>query len=113
MKQQVVERAPSFNDRAGKKIRVSTWEQTDPFPWIASTGFKSPRYEPKPQPAGGQRCGGVKWYSDTKGFGFSECGIFVHARNVVSGELRVGSRICFDVADGPKGQHATNVRVIG
>ncbi|MFA4137033.1 MULTISPECIES: cold-shock protein [unclassified Brevibacillus] len=113
MMQQVAERAPSFNNRVGKKIRVSTWDQPDYFEWIASTGFVSPRHEPKPQPTDGQRCGGMKWYSDTKGFGFSDCGIFVHARNVVSGELRLGSRICFDVVEDPKGQHATNVRVIG
>ncbi|WP_221866742.1 cold-shock protein [Brevibacillus brevis] len=112
MRQQIVERAPSFEDRANGKIRVSTWDQPDYFPEIASLGFESPRYEPKPQPADGQRCGKMRWYNDAKGFGFTECNVFVHSRNVVSGELRSGSRICFDVKEGGKSPEAINVKVL-
>lgn len=113
MSQQTTERAPSFEERANGKIRVSTWEQPDDhFDWIAPTGFVSPRHEPKQPPANGQRCGKMKWFNDAKGFGFTVCGVFVHARNVISGELRSGSRICFDVKEGGKSPEAVNVRVI-
>jgi cold shock CspA family protein len=110
--QQVAERAPSFSDRANGKIRVSTWDQPDYFPEIASLGFTSPRHDPKPQPADGQRCGKMKWFSERKGYGFSTCDIFVHSRNVVSGELRSGSRIAFDVKEGGKSPEAINVKVL-
>ena len=113
MSQQVAERARSFEDRANGRVRVTTYDQPDPFPWIAPTGFVSPRHEPKAPPANGQRCGRVKWYSDVKGYGFSACGAFIHKKNVVSGELRPGARICFDVADGAKGPQGVNVKVIG
>lgn len=112
MSQQIAERLPSFEERANGKIRVSTWDQPDPFPWIVSTGFVSPRHAPKAPPADGQRCGRMKWFSEAKGYGFTACNVFVHARNVVSGELRSGSRICFDVKEGGKSPEAVNVRVI-
>ncbi|WP_103108735.1 cold shock domain-containing protein [Brevibacillus reuszeri] len=114
MSQQVAEKLPSFEDRAGGKIRVSTWEQpVDHFDWIASTGFTSPGHEPKQPPANGRRCGQMKWFSKRKGFGFTVCDVFVHARNLVSGELRSGSRIKFDVKEGGKSSEAINIRVIG
>ncbi|MED1917504.1 cold shock domain-containing protein [Bacillus thuringiensis] len=112
MNQQVAERAPSFEDRAGKRIQVSTWDQPDYFPEIGSLGIESPRHDPKPQPADGQRCGKMKWFSERKGYGFSTCDVFVHSRNVVSGELRSGSRICFDVKEGGKSPEAINVSVL-
>lgn len=112
MSQQVAERAPSFEERATGRVRVSTWDQPDYFPEIESTGFVSPRHEPKQPPTNGQRCGKMKWFNDAKGFGFTVCGVFVHARNVISGELRSGSRICFDVKEGGKSPEAVNVRVI-
>jgi cold shock CspA family protein len=112
MSQQVVEKLPSYEDRAAKRIRISTWDQPDYFEWIASTGFTSPRHEPKPQPADGQRCGKMRWFSDRKGFGFTECDVYVPSRNVVSGELRSGSRIAFDVKEGGKSLEAINVKVL-
>ncbi|MBY0083733.1 cold shock domain-containing protein [Brevibacillus brevis] len=54
----------------------------------------------------------MRWYNDAKGFGFTECNVFVHSRNVVSGELRSGSRICFDVKEGGKSPEAINVKVL-
>ncbi|MED1802917.1 cold-shock protein [Brevibacillus porteri] len=54
----------------------------------------------------------MHWYNDAKGFGFTECNVFVHSRNVVSGELRSGAKIKFDVAEGTKGPQATNVQVL-
>ncbi|WP_429810877.1 cold-shock protein [Brevibacillus porteri] len=91
---------------------MKTWNQPDPFPWIASTGFTSPHHEPKSPSAIGNRCGKMHWYNDEKGFGFTECNVFVHARNVVSGELRSGAKIKFDVTEGAKGPQATNIQVL-
>jgi cold shock CspA family protein len=112
MSQQIAERLPSFEERAAGKIEVVAWDQPDPFPWIESTGFTSPRQEPKAKNTG-QRTDKMKWYNDAKGFGFTVGGVFVHARNGVSGELRGGARIRFDVKEGGKSPEAVNVRVIG
>ncbi len=65
--------------------------------------------------------GTVKWFSDEKGFGFvapDEQGpdLFVHHSAIVSeGGFRTlaeGAKISFDIAQGPKGPNAENVRVI-
>jgi CspA family cold shock protein len=61
--------------------------------------------------------GTVKWFNDTKGFGFitQEGGedVFVHY-SAISGDgfrtLKEGSRVEFDVVRGPKGLQAANVR---
>ena len=59
----------------------------------------------------------VKWFNDSKGFGFiqadgNERDVFVHY-TAISGEgfktLAEGQRVMFDLIDGPKGPHATNV----
>jgi cold shock protein len=63
--------------------------------------------------------GTVKWFNDTKGFGFitQEGGedVFVHY-TAIAGEgfrtLKEGSRVEFDVVRGPKGLQAANVRSI-
>ena len=63
--------------------------------------------------------GTVKWFNDTKGFGFitQEGGedVFVHY-TAIAGEgfrtLKEGSRVEFDVVRGPKGLPAANVRAI-
>ena len=60
--------------------------------------------------------GRVKWFNDSKGFGFIERiegeEIFVHYTAIqVEGHktLNQGQEVEFDVYDGPKGQHARNV----
>jgi CspA family cold shock protein len=60
--------------------------------------------------------GTVKWFSDSKGFGFIEQAdgpdVFVHF-SAIKGEgfktLNEGQSVSFDVTDGPKGPQASNV----
>ena len=62
--------------------------------------------------------GTVKWFNDTKGFGFitPENGgddLFAHFSAIQSQgfkTLREGQRVSFDVTTGPKGQQASNIR---
>lgn len=61
--------------------------------------------------------GKVKWFNDSKGFGFIEQeggkDLFVH-HSVIQGEgfksLAEGDRVSFDVTQGAKGPAAENVR---
>ena len=61
--------------------------------------------------------GTVKWFNESKGFGFiqQENGedVFVHF-SAISGEgfktLAEGERLEFDITQGPKGLQAANVR---
>jgi len=60
--------------------------------------------------------GTVKWFNDSKGFGFIEQDggkdVFVH-HTAIQGSgfksLEEGARVSFDVVDGPKGPSAQNV----
>jgi cold shock protein len=62
--------------------------------------------------------GTVKWFNSRRGFGFIEQDgggpdVFAHFSNIDgpdSRELLEGQRVEFDVAQGPKGQHAENIR---
>jgi CspA family cold shock protein len=63
--------------------------------------------------------GTVKWFNDSKGFGFitKEDGedIFVHHTSITGSgfkSLSEGQEVTFDVEKGPKGLHATNVTKI-
>ena len=63
--------------------------------------------------------GTVKWFNDSKGFGFisQEAGedVFVHHTAIKSTgfrSLQEGQRVQFDVTKGPKGWQAENVQVI-
>ena len=60
--------------------------------------------------------GTVKWFNDSKGFGFITCEdgteVFVHHTAIqASGfrSLHEGQNVEFDVKQGPKGQQAENV----
>ncbi len=59
----------------------------------------------------------VKWFNDSKGFGFiqadgGERDVFVHY-SAIGGDgfktLAEGQRVNFDLIDGPKGPQASNV----
>lgn len=62
--------------------------------------------------------GTVKWFNDAKGFGFIEpdgggADIFAHFSAIAMEgfkTLKQGSRVTFDVQDGPKGQLAQNIQ---
>jgi len=61
--------------------------------------------------------GTVKWFNDSKGYGFIERpdgkDVFVH-HNAIEGEgfksLREGDSVQFEIVEGPKGPQAANVR---
>lgn len=61
--------------------------------------------------------GTVKWFNDSKGFGFLEQengdDVFVHF-SAIAGDgfksLAEGDRVTFDVTKGPKGLQAANVK---
>lgn len=60
--------------------------------------------------------GNVKWFNETKGFGFitTESGedVFVHYSAIQGGGFRTlaeGARVEFDLVEGPKGLQAANV----
>lgn len=65
--------------------------------------------------------GTVKWFSDAKGFGFIEpegggSDVFAHFSAVqMDGfrTLRQGTRVTFDLVQGPKGDSAQNIRPLG
>ncbi len=61
--------------------------------------------------------GTVKWFNESKGYGFIEpsdggADVFVHA-SAIAGEghasLAEGQSVNFDVEEGPKGRQAANV----
>ncbi|GAP76363.1 MULTISPECIES: cold shock domain-containing protein CspD [Pseudoalteromonas] len=62
-------------------------------------------------------CGKVKWFNNAKGFGFiqedgSEEDIFAHYSTIqMDGykTLKAGQDVTFELQQGPKGLHATNI----
>lgn len=63
--------------------------------------------------------GTVKWFNDSKGYGFIEQtdgpDVFVHHSGINGTgfkSLSEGDRVTFDITQGPKGPAATNVTVI-
>ncbi len=64
--------------------------------------------------------GTVKWFNDTKGFGFLQADdgqdVFVHHSDIQADGFRTlteGARVEFELSQGEKGPKALSVRVIG
>jgi CspA family cold shock protein len=60
--------------------------------------------------------GTVKFFNNSKGFGFitpeeGDKDVFVHVNELVD-EIKDGDKVSFDVEEGPKGLNAVNVRVV-
>lgn len=62
--------------------------------------------------------GKIKWFNETKGYGFIESDsgseVFVHASGVASkrkGELQTGTRVTFTEVEGQRGPKAVDVRI--
>lgn len=60
--------------------------------------------------------GTVKFFNETKGFGFitpdaGDRDVFVHANGLVD-EINEGDKVSYEVEEGPKGLNATNVQVV-
>ena len=61
--------------------------------------------------------GVVKWFSESKGYGFitddeSKEDIFVHASSINGSKLSDGNRVEFKVTNGKKGLKAVDVRKV-
>lgn len=62
--------------------------------------------------------GTVKWFNDTKGFGFvtpedGSADLFVHFSAINMGgfkTLKEGQKVSFEVIQGPKGKQAANIQ---
>jgi CspA family cold shock protein len=63
--------------------------------------------------------GVVKWFSDTKGYGFIQQDggpdVFVHYTGIDGSgfkSLEEGNHVTFDITDGKKGPAAVNVKIV-
>jgi len=60
--------------------------------------------------------GTVKFFNNSKGFGFitpdeGSKDVFVHANGLID-EINEGDKVSYDVEEGPKGLNAINVKVV-
>ncbi|MFC3157301.1 cold shock protein (beta-ribbon, CspA family) [Chryseobacterium arachidis] len=60
--------------------------------------------------------GTVKFFNETKGFGFispadGSKDVFVHSSGLVSRNIRENDKVTFEVKEGPKGLNAVNVKL--
>jgi CspA family cold shock protein len=64
-----------------------------------------------------QKLGTVKFFNETKGFGFivpesGEGDIFVHTTGLID-QIRENDKVEYEVENGKKGLNAVNVKVVG
>ncbi|MBL1280424.1 MAG: cold-shock protein [Fluviicola sp.] len=60
--------------------------------------------------------GTVKFFNNSKGFGFiapeeGDKDVFVHANGLID-EINEGDKVSYDVEEGPKGLSAINVKIV-
>jgi cold shock protein len=90
-----------------------SWIFLDWRVWVKCFGH-SPRFLKDVEMA----LGTVKWFNDSKGFGFvtpDDGGddLFAHFSAIVESgykSLKEGQRVSFDVTEGPKGKQASNIQ---
>ncbi|CAN5325535.1 cold shock domain-containing protein [soil metagenome] len=63
------------------------------------------------------KTGTIKFFNGTKGYGFikdDETGseIFLHVTGLIDQPVNTDDKVSYDVADGPKGPNAVNVKKI-
>ncbi len=65
--------------------------------------------------------GVVKWFNNAKGYGFvtpdqGENDVFVHFSSITMEgykTLKEGQKVQFEITEGPKGLHASDIRAVG
>lgn len=69
--------------------------------------------------SGERRTGIVKWFNDTKGFGYIDGegapDVFVHVQNITASGLKTlgeGQKVSFTVFNGPNGEEAREVQAV-
>jgi CspA family cold shock protein len=105
--------------------KVSTWIKTRRPTWAVCFLFSGKRnlHKHKKFPQGNTEKkmaeGTVKWFNDSKGFGFIEQDngpdVFVHFSEIQGDgfkSLAEGDRVSFEVTQGQKGPQSSNVRKV-
>ncbi|MET3508559.1 cold-shock protein [Halalkalibacter oceani] len=108
MSDSLAPRLESFEQRKYEPIVWSGGEGTgDEIAYIEDTGYRCPRKEVVKREKNEKRR--LKWYDETKGYGFTTDGLFVHWREVEAGTPEAGAIVECEVKESAKGKKAVNV----